>query len=95
MARYIALLSFTETGAKAVKESTKRAKKFDRAAEKAGVIIEGQYWTIGSYDGVLIIRADSEAKALHWLTELAATGAVKTQTMQAFLAEEFDEIVGK
>ena len=95
MARYIALLRFTAQGAKGIKESTKRAHKFDKLAKKAGVKIEGQYWTMGAYDGVLIIRADSERKALHWLTELAATGAVKTQTLQAFLDTEFDEIVGK
>jgi uncharacterized protein with GYD domain len=95
MARYITLLRFTEQGAKGIKESTRRAHDFDRAAKKAGVKIEGQYWTMGSYDGVLIIRADSEKKALHCLTELAAAGAVHTQTMQAFLDTEFDAIVGK
>jgi uncharacterized protein with GYD domain len=95
MARYIALLRFTDTGIRGIKESTKRAHKFDKAAQKAGVKIEGQYWTIGSYDGVLIIRADSEKKALHWLTELAATGAVRTKTLQAFTDVEFDDIVGK
>jgi len=95
MARYIALLRFTAQGTKAIKESTKRAHKFDKAAKKSGVKIEGQYWTMGAYDGVLIIRADSEKKALHWLTELAATGAVRTQTMRAFLDTEFDEILGK
>jgi uncharacterized protein with GYD domain len=95
MARYIALLRFTEQGAKNIKQSTKRAHHFDKAAQKAGVKIEGQYWTMGTYDGVLIIRADSEKKALHWLTELAATGAVHTNTLQAFLDTEFDAIIGK
>jgi len=95
MARYIALLRFTEQGAKELKQSTKRAHKFDKTAKKAGVKIEGQYWTMGAYDGVLIIRADSEKKALHMLTELAATGAVRTKTLQAFTDSEFDEIVGR
>ena len=95
MACYIALLRFTEQGAKDLKQSTKRAHKFDKAAKKAGVKIEGQYWTMGAYDGVLIIRADSEKKALHMLTELAATGAVRTKTLQAFTDKEFDAIVGR
>lgn len=95
MARYIALLRFTGKGATEIKQSTKRAHKFDQAAEMAGVKIEGQYWTMGGYDGVLIIRADSEKKALHMLTELAATGAVRTETMQAFVDREFDAIVGR
>ena len=95
MACYIALLRFTETGAKDLKQSTKRAHKFDKTAKKAGVKIEGQYWTMGAYDGVLVIRADSEKKALHMLTELAATGAVRTKTLQAFTDKEFDAIVSR
>ena len=93
MARYIALLRFTSQGAKDLKHSTRRAHEFDKTAKKAGVKIEGQYWTMGAYDGVLIIRADSEKKALHMLTELAATGAVQTRTLQAFTDKEFDAIV--
>ena len=95
MARYISLIRFTEQGAKNIKKSTARALAFDRAAEKAGVEIEGQYWTMGACDGVLIIKADNETKALHCLTELAANGNVRTETMQAFDASEFNKIVRK
>ncbi|HZM01424.1 MAG TPA: GYD domain-containing protein [Candidatus Saccharimonadales bacterium] len=94
MARYIALLKFTEQGAKNIKKSTTRAHAFDKLAEKAGVKIEGQYWTMGRYDGVLILNADDATKALHWLTELAALGSVRTETLQAFADNEFERIVG-
>ena len=93
MARYIALLKFTEQGAKDLKKSTTRAHNFDKLAAKAGVKVEGQYWTLGRYDGVLILSADSESKVLRVLTELAALGNVRTQTMQAFIDTEFDAIV--
>lgn len=92
MPRYISLIRFTEQGAKAIKQSTARAQAFDAAAAKAGVKIEGQYWTLGACDGVLIINADNDKKALHLLTELAAAGSVKTETMPAFSAAEFDAI---
>jgi uncharacterized protein with GYD domain len=95
MARYITLIKFTELGAKNIKKSTARAHAFDKAAEKSGVKIEGQYWTMGAYDGVLIISADDESKALHCLTELARDGAVRTETMRAFIDKEFDTIVGR
>jgi uncharacterized protein with GYD domain len=95
MARYISLLRFTEQGAKNLKESSNRAHSFDQIAVKAGVKIEGQYWTMGAYDGVLIISADSEQKALHCLSQLASQGNVRTETMKAFIDKEFDEIVGK
>ena len=94
MARYIALLKLTEQGAQNIKKSTARAHQFDKQAEKAGVTIEGQYWTIGHYDGVLILKADDEGKALHWLAELAALGNVRTETLQAFVDNEFERIVG-
>ena len=60
MARYISLLRFTEQGAKNLKKSTNRAHTFDKIATQSGVKIEGQYWTLGAYDGVLILDADSE-----------------------------------
>lgn len=93
MAKYISLIDFTEEGAKQIKESTRRATAFNRAAETAGVRIIGQYWTVGSHDGVLIIETDSEDKALHCLSELAAGGKVRTETMIAYEAAEFDRIV--
>ena len=95
MARYISLLRFTELGAKNIKKSTNRAHAFDKLAAKAGVKVEGQYWTMGKYDGVLIVAADSEKKVLHLLTLLAALGNVRTNTMQAFVDKEYDAIVGR
>ncbi len=93
MHRYIALIRFTEQGAKDITQSTQRADTFDAAAEKAGITIEGQYWTFGAYDGVLIIRSDNEKAVLHCLTELAAGGNVRTETLKAFTEDDFKEIV--
>ena len=95
MARYISLLRFTEQGAKNMKKSTTRAHTFDKLAAKAGVRVEGQYWTMGKYDGILILSADSEEKVLHLLAALAALGNVRTATMQAFTDKQFDAIVGR
>lgn len=93
MARFISMLKFTEKGAKEVKNSTTRAHDFDKLAEKAGVKVEGQYWTMGRYDGLLILSASDEAKILHLLTLLAALGNVRTETAPALVDTEFDEIV--
>jgi len=95
MPRFVTLIKFTEKGAQNIKQSTKRAHAFDRAAGKAGVKVEGQYWTLGPYDGVLLISAKNESRALHMLTELAAQGNVRTETMQLFTDKEFQKIVGK
>ena len=95
MARYIALLKFAEQGARNIKKSTARAHAFDKLARKAGVKVEGQYWTMGRFDGVLILSASDEAKVLHLLTSLVALGNVRTQTMQAFTDTEFDRIMAR
>mgnify|MGYP006313449113 CR=1 FL=1 len=93
MARYIILLKFTEKGSSNIKESTGRAHAFDALAEKLGVSVEGQYWTTGRYDGVLILTAEGEGKILHLLAELASLGNVRTEAMQAVTDEEFDAIL--
>ena len=89
MVRYIALLRFTEQGAKSIQRSTARAAAFRESAKKAGATVEGQYWTTGGYDGVLIFSAESESTALRCVAALAAAGNVRTQTLRALDANEF------
>ena len=93
MARYIALLKFTEQGSKNITKSTARAHQFDKLAAKSGVKVEGQFWTLGRYDGVLILSANSAEKVLHLLATLASLGNVRTETLQAFTDREFDSIL--
>lgn len=94
MPTYITLIRFTERGARDIKQSIARARAFAEAAAKAGIKVEGQYWTEGSYDGAVILSAESERKVLHALTELATAGNVRTETLRAFEAKEFEAIVG-
>lgn len=95
MSTYISLLRFTDQGASNIKKSSSRAAAFDRAAEKAGVEIVGQYWMFGEYDGLLILSAEREEQILHCLTELVAAGNVRTHTMQAFDMKAFTAIARK
>ena len=93
MARYVTLIRFTDQGARNIKKSPDRALAFKKAAEKAGIKVELQLWTVGKEDGVLILSGD-DRKVLRVLTQLAALGNVRTRTMQAFDAREFKAIVG-
>ena len=95
MTRYLTLLRFTEQGGKAIKKSTARAAAFADAAAKAGVKIESQYWTTGAYDGAIVLSAQDETRALQCLAALAAAGNVRTETLRAYDAGEFDAIAGK
>jgi uncharacterized protein with GYD domain len=95
MARFISLIRFTDKGANAIKQSTSRAHAIQKVAEKSGAKIEAHYWTLGSYDGVLVISAPKQEQALHCIALLSAAGFVRTDTMPAFTDVEFDEIVGQ
>lgn len=92
MARYVSLLRFTDQGTKALKQSAARALTFRKAAEKAGITVESQLWTAGSRDGVLILCGE-EKKILRCLADLVSRGNVRTETLQAFDAEEFRDRV--
>lgn len=93
MATYISLLKFTEKGAKAIKQTISRASQFQKSAAKAGVKVIGQYWTMGSYDGVLVLQAAHENNVLRCMTELASLGYVTTHTLPAFEATEISKVV--
>ena len=93
MARYVTLIRFTDQGARAISKSTARALAFKKAAEKEGIAVEAQLWTVGACDGLLILSGD-EKNVLRCLTQLAALGNARTETMQAFDAKEFEAITG-
>lgn len=94
MVRYVVLTEFTEKGAQSIKQSTSRAHAFARAAAKSGVTIENHFWTLGRYDGVLILSGQKEEQVIHCLALLSAAGFVRTESLRAFNDEEFDAITG-
>jgi uncharacterized protein with GYD domain len=93
MTRYITNLTFTDQGAREIKDSTRRAKEFTASAKEAGVTVEAQYWTTGASDGVLILAAEKEGDIVRLLAELAALGYVRTKSAKAMVADEFDAML--
>jgi uncharacterized protein with GYD domain len=91
---YATLLSFTDQGARNIKDSVNRAKAFREKAESAGVKVLSQLWTAGSYDGLMVLEGDSEEKLLGLLAQLSASGNVRTHSLRAFGADEFARVVG-
>lgn len=94
MATFIALLDYTDQGVKNLQDSPQRADAFNDYAERAGVTILGQYWTIGSHDGVLILDAPSDEVAASVLLHLASAGNVRTTTLRAYEWAEAQELIG-
>ena len=93
MTTYITLLRFTDQGARNLKDSPTRANAYKDAIKGSGVNVLGQYWTTGEYDGVLILQADTETKVLHAITQLAAAGNIRPESLRALDAAEFSAIV--
>lgn len=91
--KYIVLIRFTEKGAGALQQSTDRAQSFAKAAASHNVKIEAQYWTVGSRDGVILLEGPDETSILRSIAELNAAGFVRTETLRALTAGEFDQVV--
>jgi uncharacterized protein with GYD domain len=78
MATFITTLQFTEQGIKAVRDTCNRATAFKTAAEKLGIKVTGQYWTLGTFDGVIVFEAPDEATATAAMLHLSSQGNLRT-----------------
>jgi len=92
MATFITLVSFTDQGARAIKESPNRAEAFTALANKLGVTVKSLHWTIGQYDVVTVTEGTDEAQ-LAALFSTASLGNVRTQTLRAFNASEIKKVI--
>jgi uncharacterized protein with GYD domain len=95
MPTYVTLIKFTDQGARAIHQTAERAAAFKEEAATAGVTVKQIYWTMGGFDGLLILQAKSEEAAAAVLFDLAAKGNVHTQTMRAFEENEIRDLVGR
>lgn len=94
MKTFITMLKFTEQGAREIQDSPKRATAFKAAAKKMGVKVSGLYWTLASFDGVIIAEAPDEETVTAAMLSLSSQGNVQTSTCRAFDATEFEKLIG-
>jgi len=95
MATHIVLAKFTDQGVRNVKQSPERAKSAIALGEKLGIKIWDIYWTLGTYDAVLIVDAPNEEAMTTWALSVSSLGNIRTQTMRAFSADEVNRILAK
>ena len=95
MATFITTIKYTQQGVKGIDETTKRAAALKTAAKKMGVKVTDIFWTMGEYDGLLILEAPDDETAATVLLHLGALGNVHTMTVRAFNAAEMDKILAK
>jgi uncharacterized protein with GYD domain len=95
MVTYVTLFHWTEQGLSKIQDTIKRAEDFGAAAEKAGARVTHQYWTVGEYDGMVILDAPDDATAVGLIAKVAKLGNIRTQTLRAFDSAEMRGVLGK
>jgi uncharacterized protein with GYD domain len=94
MATFITTIKFTGQGIQNIRESPKRAAAFKSGAKKLGVKVTDIYWTLGSFDGVLIFDAPNDETATAAMLHLSSQGNVQTTTARAFDSSEIEKVIG-
>lgn len=95
MATFVSLINWTEKGVKDYKESVSRAHGFEALLGKAGGSVKGIWWTVGSYDLVVVADAPDAETMTAALLQVASAGNIRTSTMLAFDAAAFGAIVDR
>lgn len=95
MAKYISLMKYTAKGIENVKESPKRLDAFKKLCESMGAKVEGSYLTMGRYDLVAIVDAPNAETAAKIILTMTSSGAVGTETLQAFSEAEYRNLISE
>jgi len=95
MATYISLLQFTDQGIRNVKDTVKRGEAAIAEAEKMGMKITEEFWTMGAYDVVVLFDAPDDATMSAFTLKVGSMGNVKSQTLRAFRKQEMEGILAK
>ena len=94
MAKYIVLVSWTEQGIKAVKDSPARADKVRQMGQGLGVKMEQLFLVMGDCDMVAVVDAPDDAAMAKFALNIGMAGHVRTRTMRAFTEDEYRSILG-
>ena len=95
MPRYVVLVNWTEQGARSVTETTQRAEQVRRMVEQMGGRMDTFLWTHGRHDLVGVMEAPDEETAAAVGLRVGMGGAVRTETLRAYDAEEMGRILAK
>jgi uncharacterized protein with GYD domain len=95
MARYVSLIQFADQGIRNIKETVKRGDAAVAEAEKMGMKIIEEFWTMGSYDAVVVVDAPDDETMSAFMLKIGSLGNVKSHTMRAFRRDEMEGILAK
>ena len=95
MATYVCLIQFQDQGIRNIKDAVKRGDAAMAEAEKMGMKIVEEYWTMGAYDAVVVLEAPDDETMSAFILKVGALGNVKGQTLRAFRRNEMEGILAK
>jgi uncharacterized protein with GYD domain len=95
MAMYVSLIQFTDQGICNIKDTLKRHEAAMAETEKMGMKIVEAFWTMGTYDVVVLLEAPNDETMTAFALKIGSMGSVKTHTMRAFRRDEMEGILSK
>lgn len=95
MATFLSTIKFTEQGMKNIQDTCKRANAVKALAKKMGAKVTDIYWTLGPFDGLVVLEAPDEETATALMLQVGSLGNVQTQTARAYSATEMEAILAK
>ena len=93
MATYIALISWTDQGAKSVKDSARRFDTAKKMLQDMGGDFKAIFMMMGDYDLIAVYEAPDDAIAARFTLQLGMLGNVRTKTLKAFPEAAYREII--
>ena len=95
MAMYVSLIQFTDQGIRNIKDTVKRGDAAMAEAQKLGMKITEEFWTMGAYDVVVMFDAPNDETMSAFMLKIGSLGNVKSQTLRAFRREEMENTLAK
>jgi uncharacterized protein with GYD domain len=95
MPSYIHLIQFKDQGIRNIQDTVKRGDAAIAEAQKMGLKIVEEYWTMGAYDAVVIFEAPDDETMSAFALKVGSLGNVSGQTLRAFRRNEMEKILAK
>jgi uncharacterized protein with GYD domain len=95
MPSYVCLIQFKDQAIRNIKDTVKRGDAAIAEAQKMGMKIVEEYWTMGAYDAVVIFEAPDDETMSAFVLKVGSLGNVTCQTLRAFRRNEMEGILAK
>jgi uncharacterized protein with GYD domain len=95
MASYVCLIQLKDQGIRNIQDTVKRGDAAIAEAQKMGMRIVEEYWTMGAYDAVVVVEAPDDETMSAFILKVGSLGNVKAQTLRAFRRNEMEGILAK